>query len=91
MTENNYKPIRTPKYLTKYEKARVIGARAQQIAMNAQIGLSTEEIDPIKIAEEELSRQQIKMIIRRYLPDGTHEDVLVSELNSFSSTQSSAE
>ena len=42
--------------LTKYERARVIGTRAQQIALNSPLMLDPgEEKDPYKIAELELS------------------------------------
>ena len=39
----------TPCYLTKYEKARVIGARAVQISRNCPVlvSLGKDEIDPI--------------------------------------------
>jgi DNA-directed RNA polymerase I, II, and III subunit RPABC2 len=74
----------TTPYLTKYEKARVIGARALQISKNSPILISTEirgdETDPIKIAEMELREGKIPFIIRRYLPDGSYEDWPVREL-----------
>lgn len=73
----------TGKYLTKYERARILGARALQISRNAPIMVDIEpdEYDPLKIAEKELREKKIPFIIRRYLPDGTYEDWKVSELN----------
>ena len=42
--------------LTKYERARVLGTRAQQIALNSPLMLDPgEEKDPYKIAELELN------------------------------------
>jgi DNA-directed RNA polymerase I, II, and III subunit RPABC2 len=38
------------------------------------------ETDPLKIAEKELRERKIPIIIRRYLPDGSHEDWAVDEL-----------
>lgn len=38
------------------------------------------QTDPIKIAELELSQNRIPLIIRRYLPDGSHEDWAVKDL-----------
>uniref|UniRef100_A0A7S2KZ39 Uncharacterized protein n=1 Tax=Leptocylindrus danicus TaxID=163516 RepID=A0A7S2KZ39_9STRA len=71
----------TTKYLTKYEKARVLGTRALQISMNAPVMVDLDgEIDPLKIAEKELRERKIPIIIRRYLPDGTHEDWSIDEL-----------
>jgi DNA-directed RNA polymerase I, II, and III subunit RPABC2 len=72
----------TTRFLTKYEKARIIGARALQISKNAPIMVDLEqgEWDPLKIAEKELVERKIPFIIRRYLPDGTYEDWKVDEL-----------
>ena len=50
---------------TKYEKARIIGARALQIAMGAPILINTEKTDPIEIALEEFERGVIPITIRR--------------------------
>ena len=74
---------RTTKYLTKYERARILGTRALQISHNAPILVSlTDERDqdPLQIAERELREKKIPMIIRRYLPDGTYEDWKIEEL-----------
>ncbi|KRX04561.1 RNA polymerase, subunit omega/K/RPB6 [Pseudocohnilembus persalinus] len=61
----------TPPFLTKYEKARVIGTRALQISKNSPvyINIGEEDYDPITIAEKELAENKIPFIIRRYLPD----------------------
>jgi DNA-directed RNA polymerase I, II, and III subunit RPABC2 len=72
----------TTKYLTKYEKARVLGARALQISKNApvMVNLDPGEWDPLKIAEKELLAKKIPFIIRRYLPNNTYEDWKLDEL-----------
>ncbi len=71
----------TTPYLTKYEKARIIGARALQISKNAPIFVNAEnETDPILIAEKELREHKIPFIIRRFLPDGSYEDWAVKDL-----------
>lgn len=61
---------------TKYERARMIGARALQLAMGApfMIKLSKKEIEdmkynPIKIATLEFEKKLIPIAIRRPLPD----------------------
>ena len=65
----------TSKYLTKYEKARVLGTRALQISMNAPVMVALDgETDPLIIAQKELREKKIPIIIRRYLPDGSYED-----------------
>jgi len=72
---------RTSPYMTKYEKARVLGTRALQISMNAPIMVELDgETDALEIAEKELHQKCIPFIVRRYLPDGTYEDWPVSDL-----------
>ncbi|GJJ06261.1 hypothetical protein Clacol_000452 [Clathrus columnatus] len=72
--------VTTP-YLTKYERARVLGTRALQISMNAPVLVPLDgETDALHIAIKELSQGKIPLIIRRYLPDGSFEDWSVSEL-----------
>ena len=71
----------TTRYLTKYEKARVLGTRALQISMNAPVMVDLNgETDPLKIAMKELRERKIPIIIRRFLPDGSHEDWSIDEL-----------
>ncbi|XP_047491040.1 DNA-directed RNA polymerases I, II, and III subunit RPABC2-like isoform X1 [Penaeus chinensis] len=74
------KRITTP-YMTKYERARVLGTRALQIAMCAPVMVEIEaESDPLQIAAKELRERKIPIIIRRYLPDGSYEDWGIDEL-----------
>jgi len=74
-------PRRTSPYMTKYERARIIGSRALQISLNAPVMVDTEgDTDPMSIAERELNAKLVPFIIRRFLPDGTYEDWKVSEL-----------
>ena len=71
----------TTRYMTKYERARVLGTRALQISMNAPVMVDIAgETDPLKIAHKELRERKIPMIIRRYLPDGHYEDWALDEL-----------
>ena len=73
--------ISTP-FMTKYERARILGTRAMQISRNAPVFVELEphETDPLLIAEKELREKKIPFIIRRYLPDGTYEDWPISDL-----------
>eukprot|EP00271_Cylindrocystis_brebissonii_P000270 TRINITY_DN10344_c0_g1_i1.p1 TRINITY_DN10344_c0_g1~~TRINITY_DN10344_c0_g1_i1.p1 ORF type:complete len:155 (-),score=50.03 TRINITY_DN10344_c0_g1_i1:1158-1622(-) len=72
---------RTTKYMTKYERARVLGTRALQISMNAPVMVELHgETDPLEIATRELREKKIPFTIRRYLPGGTWEDWGVDEL-----------
>ncbi|MFP4568237.1 MAG: DNA-directed RNA polymerase subunit K [Candidatus Woesearchaeota archaeon] len=62
-------------HITKYEKARLIGARALQISMGAPflIKLSKKELDalkynPLEIAKQEFEQGALPMEIRRLKP-----------------------
>ncbi|KAJ2899016.1 RNA polymerase Rpb6 [Zalerion maritima] len=71
----------TTPYMTKYERARVLGTRALQISMNAPVLVDIEgETDALQIATKELNQKKIPLIIRRYLPDGYYEDWTCEEL-----------
>ena len=71
----------TTPYLTKYERARVLGTRALQISMNAPVMVELDgETDPLHIAMKELKERKIPLIIRRFLPDGSYEDWPINEL-----------
>ncbi|MEM4576742.1 MAG: DNA-directed RNA polymerase subunit K [Candidatus Nezhaarchaeales archaeon] len=64
--------------LTKYERARIIGARALQIAMGAPVLIdlsSIPEKDPVKIAMKELELGVLPITIRRKLPSGHYQDI----------------
>lgn len=75
------KDRKTTRYLTKFERARVLGTRALQISMNAPVMVEIQnETDPLEIATKELLAGKIPIIIRRYLPDKSYEDWKVSEL-----------
>jgi len=50
---------------TKYEKARIIGARALQRAAGAPVLMRTEEIDPIEIAMEECESGNVPITVKR--------------------------
>ena len=80
-TSSRKERITTP-YMTKYERARILGTRAMQISRNAPVMVELEpsETDPLVIAEKELREKKIPFIIRRYLPDGSYEDWGVDEL-----------
>lgn len=71
----------TTPFMTKYEKARVLGTRALQISMNAPPLVDLEgETDPLQIAMKEFHQKKIPLIVRRYLPDGSYEDWTCEEL-----------
>jgi DNA-directed RNA polymerase subunit K/omega len=66
---------RTIPFLTKYERARVLGQRAKQIETGSKPLVKVPEniIDGYLIAEIELEEKKIPFIIRRPLPNGGSE------------------
>lgn len=66
-----------PKKLTRFEKARVIGARALQISMGAPVLVDTSRSSksPIDIALMELEEGVLPISIRRTLPDGESQNI----------------
>jgi DNA-directed RNA polymerase subunit K len=60
-----------PKEFTKYEKARIIGARALQIAMGAPVLIDLPEglTDPIEMALFEFDKKAIPITVVRRLPE----------------------
>lgn len=57
--------------LTKFEKARIMGARALQISMGAPvlIKVSEDTKDPITIAIKELEKGVIPITVKRKMPE----------------------
>jgi len=66
-----------PAKLTRFERARIVGARALQIAMGAPIIIEVPEAraGPIDIALLELDSGILPLTIRRTLPNGTYQDI----------------
>ncbi len=71
-----------PPKLTRFERARIVGARALQISMGAPIlvELPDSVTDPIDIALEELKENLLPMTLRRVLPDRSKQDIALSSL-----------
>ncbi|GAH49336.1 unnamed protein product [marine sediment metagenome] len=82
-----YKEVRKyvkigPIFLTRYEKARITGARALQLSYGAPILINKPKnlIDPIKIAMLELKSGILPLTIRRENPNGEYQDILINKL-----------
>jgi DNA-directed RNA polymerase subunit K len=50
---------------TRYERARIVGARALQIFMGAPVYIDTNSIDPLEIALEEMKLGAIPITVKR--------------------------
>lgn len=63
---------------TKYERVRVIGARAEQISQGATPTVDTTGLmNPVDIAEKEYREGKLPIIIIRKLPTGGIEELKV--------------
>jgi DNA-directed RNA polymerase subunit K/omega len=76
------KVIIGPPKLTRFERARIVGARALQVSLGAPIliELSEDVIDPIDISINELNEGVLPMTVRRTLPEGSHQDIPLIDL-----------
>tara|TARA_B100000925_G_scaffold291821_1_gene281670 strand:+ start:47007 stop:47678 length:672 start_codon:yes stop_codon:yes gene_type:complete len=84
--DNNGKIVdpfhKTIPIMTKYEKAKVIGIRAQQINSGSEpfIPVDVNMIDGLSIANQELLEKKIPFIIRRPIPNGSSEYWNINDL-----------
>ncbi len=71
-----------PKWLTRFEKARIIGARALQISMGAPvlIDMTKAPNELFTLAELELASGVLPMTVRRSLPTGEFFDIPLQTL-----------
>lgn len=70
-------------YLTKFERAKIIGVRAQQIALGAVPNIELPQghhLTPREIAREELNQKKTPIVIHRIYHDGKYEAWKVEEL-----------
>ena len=71
----------TKKYMTIYERVRILGERAKQLSLGAKALIKgAENMDPKVVARMELEKKIIPLIIIRTLPNGQKEKWRVSEL-----------
>lgn len=63
--------------LTRFEKARILGARSLQLALGAPpfIPISSDIRDPITLALKEIEENVLPLSIRRVLPNGVIQDI----------------
>ncbi len=77
------KKVPYPPRLTKYEIARIVAARAKQLANGARPLIDTSKLDskdPVIIALQELKEGKLPIIVIRTLPNGKKVEVSVKEL-----------
>lgn len=74
---NNDEILIGPSRLTRFEKARITGARSLQLSLGAPIltKIPSELTDTIMIAKYELEKKTLPISIRRILPNGLYQDI----------------
>ena len=69
----------TPSFITKFEKAKILGIRSEMISNGSPPLVQTDFSDSYDIAKQEYLEKKIPLIIRRYLPNNTYEDWKLSD------------
>jgi len=66
-----------PPMLTRFEKARIMGARALQLSLGAPVFIEIPKnaTTSLEIAMEELKQRVIPIIIKRTLPNGDYQNI----------------
>ena len=71
---------KTVPFLNKFEKARLLGVRIQQLSAGAEPKINISGFtNIIDIVEEELKQRKIPLIIKRNLPNGQSEEWKLEE------------
>ena len=72
-----------PPGLTRFEKARITGARSLQLSLGAPslIEIPPEVRDSVSLAIAEIEAKALPISIRRVLPNGLYQDIPISWMN----------
>jgi DNA-directed RNA polymerase subunit K len=65
--------------LSRFEVARLVGARSLQIALGAPILIKTDKGDSTEVAKEEFRNKLIPITIKRKLPNGQYSVVPIKK------------
>jgi len=70
-----------PPTLTRFEKARIMGARALQLSLGAPVFIEIPKnaTTSLEIAMEELKQRVIPIVIRRTLPNGDYQNIPIDQ------------
>ena len=81
ISNNDNLIITGPPTLTRFEKARIMGARALQLSLGAPIFIEIPKnaTTSLEIAMEELKQRVIPIVIRRTLPNGDYQNIPIDQ------------
>ena len=70
-----------PPTLTRFERARIMGARALQLSLGAPVFIEIPKnaTSSLEIAMEELKQRVIPIVIRRTLPNGDYQNIPIDQ------------
>ena len=81
ITTKNGEIITGPPTLTRFEKARIMGARALQLSLGAPVFIEIPKnaTTSLEIAMEELNQRVIPIVIRRTLPNDDYQNIPIDK------------
>ena len=73
--------ITGPPTLTRFEKARIMGARALQLSLGAPVFITIPKniVSSLEIAMEELNQRLLPIVIKRSLPNGNYQNISIDK------------
>ena len=77
ITSKNGQIVIGPPMLTRFEKARIMGARTLQLSLGAPVFIEIPKnaTTSLEIAMEELKQRMIPIVIKRTLPNGDYQNI----------------
>ena len=81
ITSKDDKILTGPPTLTRFEKARIMGARALQLSLGAPVFIEIPKnaTTSLEIAMEELKQRVIPIVIRRTLPNADYQNIPIDK------------
>jgi DNA-directed RNA polymerase I, II, and III subunit RPABC2 len=81
ITNKDGQVVTGPPTLTRFEKARIMGARALQLSLGAPIFIEIPKnaTTSLEIAMEELKQRVIPIVIKRTLPNGDYQNIPIDQ------------
>ena len=81
ITNAGGKIVTGPPTLTRFEKARIMGARALQLSLGAPVFIEIPKnaTTSLEIAMEELKQRVIPIVIKRTLPNGAYQNLSIDQ------------
>ena len=81
ITTKNDEIVTGPPTLTRFEKARIMGARALQLSLGAPVFIEIPKnaTTSLEIAMEELNQRIIPIVIRRTLPNSDYQNIPIDK------------